>query len=455
MNILRYFSEKKRRKEYIKNCLNEFNIKNILKNSEFRSYIHFNDLSYIDHKEKKKLIWLGLSSYSGYEREKFLHFVSENFTQEDFPFILLRTLDWVKNIRSFAINLLASKLNKVNTETLKLNSDLLINALNKQNDEENWVQLRQSILDILIKNFLNDKNKHKNDSPKYRRLIYFELINKKHSELELIIIKDTDCFNRSLIFLPIFKDYVKNNIPTLVKDNCVKIRLNIFDQFLNESPLEFQNYFETALLDDNSSIRSKANYYAKKYVNFDIRNFYIAQITTPSKLIICLSENPNEKDKDLFEQGLESTNKKVIKASLSSLKKLGLLENFKEKISNLFLFHFRLLLRLEIYKIYSLEELLNLKETFEIDNKIHYLFGLLKVKSFWVMIDFLLEQIIITKSEKFIPILIEEMNHSSRIFEKIDPILKTKIKEKINSLNSQQLINQDLSTSLLFMIKYI
>lgn len=306
----------------------------------------------IDYNEKHKFIWLGLSSYSGYEREKFLYYISKNFKQDDFPFILLRTLDWVKKIRSFAINILISKLDTVKIETLKSNSKLIIAVLKKQNDEEKWVQFRQSILNTLIEEFLKDKSKYKNESPKYRRFIYFELINSNYPNLERIIRKDTDCFNRSLLFLPIFTNYVKKNITSLVKDKCVKLRMKVYDLFLSESPADFQNYFEASLLDNNSSILLKAFYYAKNYLNFEIMSYDTDHITNSSKLIICLSENPDKRDEYLFEQGIESTNKKVVKASLTALKKIGSIEKNKEKIRNIIFVHFRFILRPKIYKIY-------------------------------------------------------------------------------------------------------
>ncbi|WP_210409289.1 hypothetical protein, partial [Leptospira kanakyensis] len=337
---------------------------------------------------------------------------------------------------------------------LKLNSKLIINAFNRNNDDENWIRLKIKILNTLIDDFLRDKNNYKNESPVYRRLIYLELIDRNYANLEWVIRKDTDCYNRSLIFLPIFKEYVKSNIPSLIKDNCVKIRINVFDLFLRESSPEFQFYFEAALLDDNSSIRSKANYYAKKYTNFDTRSFYIERISSFSKLINCLSEFPDERDEYLFEQGLDSTNKKIVKSSLLALKKIGTLQKFKVKIIKILLNNFNLILRLEIHKIFTLEELLMLREKFEKENKIQLFFELIKSKSYWVMLDLILELIIFSQSEKFIPILLDQIRHSSRIFEKLDPILKNNILEKIEQLKSLELSNQNITTSLLFMIKY-
>lgn len=455
MKLLNYFKNRRNQRKFLKNYLENIDIQGTIKNVNFRSPLRFEEIHLIDLINKNKFIWLGLSSYSGYEREKFLDYCIANYKKTDFKWLLVRSMDWVDVIRSKASKFLLLTIHSQGIEDLIANFPTLCRLNESKNTDKEFTELKITINKLLISHFLTLPKNYKAYHSRYRKFIYLELIKIKEKTVLEIILKDPDCTNRSLLFEKLFNQYLITNMQKLSKDKCVKIRQNIYSLIFKSNNENSIHFLSEALFDKNINIRFSAKYYASKQYNINYREYYSLQETNEETLISLLYDTPEKTDLNLFKNGLTSKSTKTIELSLRALITLDEIKNFKPEITNIIFKNntiFRLIKR-NFYRVYSLSELLNMQSLFESKNRDFDFIDLVEVKSYFTSLKLALKRLTFQEEKRYIDFVKNKLLNKRNIYETIGFVERTDLLNLIAQIEKEKILEQKYIDELSFQIQ--
>lgn len=289
--------------------------------------------------EDEKTVILGLCSFhpNGYFREKALHKLAQQNTGKEFPYLLLRCNDWVKEIKKPAAQYIKSRLTEQHLEEI-------VKCLPYINNNSN---VFNKVVQLLTKKesfpYLDKGTVSKDRSTRlacYQMTMNLNVVSKE--SLMKYYRKEKEPSLRLFIFnewkRDIQVDDFKNSYPLLKRDKSPTIRLYALKEFIAYFPSERSKQLEAALLDKNRAIRDYARYLIKKYdTTYDFVHFYSRKKTAHLSVhiaILGIGEAGRKEHAELIAPYLKHHNVAIVKAAIRAVAMLDG-ETYKSSFADL------------------------------------------------------------------------------------------------------------------------
>lgn len=282
--------------------------------------------------EEEKIIILGLCSLhpNGYFREKALNLLGAYESGKEFPFLIIRCNDWVREVRETARMYIENRLTTKNVKYIVHNLPLFFKLKNsKRNDQNN---LFDQVVHLLSKKeslpFLDKGTKSPISKTRYfcyQILIYTNIFDKKLLFHYLKLEKEP--YYRLFLLNEIMKEISMNEFTeyysTLKRDKFPIIRARALEKYYSLYPEKSIHELENALLDKSGTIRSLARFLLKKQNDTDLASFYSRNILNGNKnllgAILGLGEVGNKEHVTLIIPFLNHENISIIKATIHAI----------------------------------------------------------------------------------------------------------------------------------------
>ncbi|OVE73614.1 hypothetical protein BVX93_01265 [bacterium B13(2017)] len=390
------------------------------------------------NQNSRLLHWIGSIDYSGYQREKSLNYLINNYQPGDENRILLRLEDWVDNVQKIARDWVFSFFNTLSLEQINAQHRLILYLARKEKlCGDNAIRV---INETIIKKATETKDYafYKLDT-KLRRYIY-NLVDTQNSQYRQRIISDKDPFNR-IILLQKFKleelsseerEILKNDKSSFVKRNFLYFQIN-------KNTIPSQEHLISFCLDDNKGIRNLAKFWLKKSYGYEPYDLYKKQ---DGYKYYFIADYAKSEDLDIFASGFKSNDQKIKNLCFKAICNIDYsrLKNMKPIE---FLSSNRTIRKLAYYylpKILSLNELHSLHHEISSigsNGQLVYL-NMIYKKSIWYFIQEALETLVFDPSDENIKFISNKYFRKPYIYEKLKPQLKDSILRKIDTLKTSE-----------------
>ncbi|VVS90985.1 hypothetical protein [Desulfoluna spongiiphila] len=387
-------------------------------------------------KNPRLLNWIGSIDYSGYQREKSLIYLVNNYKPGDENRILLRLEDWVQTISDSAKSWVFENFNNLSLKQIDDQHRLILYLSRKE-------RLTGTEVLTFINNTLLEKAFNTDDSSFYRlnsmlRRHIYNLNGNLDPVFRKRILRDKDPFNRIILLQKFNLDELTGNeIECLKNDKSVFIKRKFLYLQVSYSQKPPKNDLIVFSYDKNIGIREFARFYLMKFYAFDPYSLYKQQT---DYIYYFIADYAKKEDFDIFLEGFKSDNQMVKHLCLKAVCKI---DYFQLRSANLIdLFNSNK--RVRKLTCHYLPKILSLKELAEIKTDIVskasngnavYLYMVFQI-SIW---DFINESLIYFINEpdndhkKYILGLYYQKSY---IYEKLNPALRKKITMNMEILES-------------------
>ena len=275
------------------------------------------------------ILIIGSIHLNGYYREKCLRLMSEY--KYALPFVILRTNDWIENIRKTAEIIAFEMCDKCTAVDLINIMPYMIKVQKSlRRDNEKICVLYNSIIEH-IKKDITEKDLFEIAKSKdfyTKKYAYVMLFSQKILDCylaRLIIKTEKNKFLKSYVMCRYIELYLPGNdeIDVLLNDNNYLVRYTAAQYKYNK----LNNIWEGAeelLLDKSRTIREYAVFLLRKHTDFDVAKFYRGQIDGAECVfaIIGLGECGTKDDIKLIMPYLNSETTKFVSAALTAIRQL-------------------------------------------------------------------------------------------------------------------------------------
>lgn len=442
----------------LRSLLEDYPIECIQFNTEIRFHFELKNINRFNTEELRHLYWLGSCHYNGYEREKYLRLIITNYKAGDLNRIILRLLDWVKQIREISDNWIIDNLSKIDYYEILQNLPIIQKIENSK--KQNTVKCIPFLKKYLYDSFTDFQRISKLVSVTQRRYIYNIFIQNKDTTIIDVIITDKDPSNRTLIFNPVFKQSINIYLEKLSQDRSVFIRTRlIFNIYFYDINTYKENVFEM-LIDSSRKVRNAAQYLISKTFHIDFNNYYKANYSEHKNFISFLSDTPISEDKNLFINSVlnDTISKKY--SSIQALAKIDELYSIKEMLFDLLFTNNRIQRIVIVYlpKYFTVMEIISKQDKFlenGIDGIRVYLTILLN-KSFYETLNQIFCLMKIPDYQEFLEEFILKRILSKRsVYENINEKLRHSLQNNWRDIKTIQLKNDHLISEVDFILKTV
>ncbi|GLC28920.1 HEAT repeat domain-containing protein [Clostridium omnivorum] len=293
--------------------------------------------------EEEKVSILGLSSFhpNGYFREKAIIALSDMKTGGAVPYLLIRTNDWVRPVRSISKEQLLRYITSEYAAYFVSNLPLVLRLKECSRDEH------IDIVDAVVSIISSVEGSHilisglQTADPKIRLACYKIILQTKVANNRTIInhlIKDTNPYNRLFVLRNIRPEITQDEFldisQLLLHDKFAQIRIFALELLYSFMPEEAITILEKSLFDNNQSVRELSRYLLLKHNKYDFAAIYRDAIQKNESLYpsICgLGETGNINDSETIIKFMGSDVVKIVKASINALARLDI-QGYKEEI---------------------------------------------------------------------------------------------------------------------------
>ncbi|WP_370296249.1 HEAT repeat domain-containing protein [Rossellomorea marisflavi] len=280
--------------------------------------------------DMKKTI-LGLATFhpDGYFRERALRVHEELDSILSLPFLLLRCMDWVKEVREVANHLVRSKIRPEHATSFVDHLPILFKWRESERADKGLLEVIFSMLTeegaALIK---GTSSNH----PRIRHFSYRSILQGgRATQCQLIewMKRESEPHSRLLLYRSftetVTEDAFMAAYPVLKHDRFPQIRADVLRRYHSMHP-EDENEVRKALFDRSGMIRSVARYLMKENGVADVVAIYREAIQEGTSLrgaILGLGETGDAGDAERILPFLERSEPGIVKASIRSLGFIG------------------------------------------------------------------------------------------------------------------------------------
>ncbi len=271
---------------------------------------------------QESLLCLASMNQSGFIREKALKQL-QSISEFNFPFILQRTGDWVKQVRNKATNIIRSGITYKNTRVFIKNYKLVEWLLNVQRVDLKF--LHSEISDMLFAqdNLISIMFNLPFFSEGERFFIVKSLIHKQlfTEELLRVCLNDKSLPIRFLAIKNISPSKHREHILKALGDKSMKIRQYAIELVQDSDFFISSDHLDPLLTDESTFIRKKTRFLLQKIKNIDFHQFYIENIKANPKPgnILGLAETGTKDDIPILEKILKSDKSKNRAAAIQAI----------------------------------------------------------------------------------------------------------------------------------------
>ncbi|MCJ8314398.1 MAG: hypothetical protein HRU38_19925 [Saccharospirillaceae bacterium] len=374
------------------------------------------------HSDPRLLHWIGSINHCGYQREKSLKYLINNYKPGDENRILLRLEDWVPQISNIAKSWVLANFNNLSLMEIGDQHRLILYLIRKD-------RLAGSTVLSFVEGVLMNRALEANDEDFYllntmlRRRIY-DLSIVRSDRLRKRVLFDRDPFNRLLLIRDGFERLTSNEIDCLKNDKSVLVKKRFLSMQISSNQKPCKDDLIVFSLDKNIFVREFARFYLNEFYSLDAYSLY--EMQTDSKYFY-IADYAKKEDIAVLLEGVNDSDryvkylclKAVCKIDYSQLKTLNILDllNSNKKIRKLVCNY--------LPKIFSLIELAEYKEVIIKASNGHeiYLFMLFEV-SIWTFINESLSYIVENPDTNLIKFILNLYYQKPYIYEKLCPDLK-------------------------------
>lgn len=318
----------------IERLLERHPIQKIQFDDNFRCYYPALHLRSLSTAEIKHLYWLGSCHSSGYEREKCLKLILDDFEPEDINRVLMRLMDWVPEIRTTADRWLLRNYETVPIENFLFNLKLIAKICRKPGLSQltSVKKLLEHLSDFLV----SQPNLHKlvPDS-KVRRFAIAFMANPSKARTYLSIKHDPDPMIRLMAFSDEFQVHVAEDLDQWVSDKSVQVKMVLLRKYISHETTKYSETLYGFLADRNQSLRSSARFYLKRDFAFDGYTYCKTHLNQHPDYVLFLSDFPKLEDVALYAESIKSPRKILALAALRALDSLDKLDLGKSEYFSL------------------------------------------------------------------------------------------------------------------------
>jgi hypothetical protein len=387
-------------------------------------------------KNPRLLNWIGSIDYSGYQREKSLIYLVNNYKSGDENRILLRLEDWVPNISNLAKSWVFDNFNNLSLKQIDDQHRLILYLSRKE-------RLTGSEVIRFINNTLFEKALNTDDISFYRlnsmlRRHIYNLNENLDAVFRSRILKDKDPFNRIILLQKNdLEELSKNELESLKTDKSIFIKRKFLYLQISSSQKPPKDDLIAFSCEKNIGIREFARFYLKKFYALDPYSLYKQQTDYTYYFI---ADYAKKDDLDIFLQGLKSDNqmikylclKAVCKIDYSQLRSTNLIDLFNSNK------RVRKLTYQYLPKILSLKELAEIKTDIvskSPNGSAVYLYMVFQI-SIWNFINESLIYFINEPDNDHGKYILNLYYQKPYIYEKLNPTLKEQIIKNIGRIES-------------------
>lgn len=282
-------------------------------------------------RDSQPVLMLGLGSMhgNGYIRERCVYELDKIKDGSELPFLLIRTTDWVEEIRIPAKSAIQSRLKKENAGFFVQNIALIDKLkLRKRGDAARVLRLSHELaIDAPFKDFVSQLSSF--DLQARRLCIYLGLARQDRIQIIEQGLDNSDHQVRQIAYMTAMPQLAaEQKLEVLkkgLKDPFPSNRREMLRMVAQHFPDRFDEFIFPALMDQTTRVRTLARFlWKEKYPDFDFRKFYCERLEASLPAEICpamrgLSDNAQIEDYSIIEKFSSNKILKIRKTAIDCL----------------------------------------------------------------------------------------------------------------------------------------
>ncbi len=421
--------------------LSSYSFESLRENFENRTY-DYDCLSKLTtgYDDLRLINWIGSMSYSGYTREKCLHFLISDFSDGDESPIFLRLSDWVKPVREAACSWVIDNFSGFSAERVFRNQRILLFLSRKEQLTDNRAMLKliRLLLDAVAR-FTHEE--FLSLSLQFRKFVLKQSIEGDGLLRERIVVDPDPSVRRLLLKSSLNLNEEEKS--TFRNDKSVSLRRLFYSQQISRGEQPERDELIILALDRNRGIRQFAQFYLRQfYEEFDSYEFYKSR---SGDQFYFITDYAKDADVEHFIRGVESGSAKVRENSIRALviNDSKLLQ--RVDIPKLLLDNMRI--RTIVYEymptLFSVDEIIGMRYCFTDKPKgVIILLGIIERISFWNFVNCALAEILSDPNEELCQYVTILISRKKSLFEPLTDELKKSICDSLHSCSHRSLMSE-------------
>ncbi|VXC29441.1 conserved hypothetical protein [Bacillus sp. 349Y] len=283
----------------------------------------------VSEEVKETILCLATFHPNGYFRERALRALEESASYSSLPFLLLRCMDWVREVREVANHLVRSKISPEHASSFVSHLPILFKWMESERADKRLVEEIFTMLmeegEALIKGTASNLSKIRHFS--YRLILKGGRATQ--NQLMEWMKREREPHSRLLLYRSftenVTEDAFKAAYSVLKHDRFPQIRADVLRRYHSMHP-ENENEVRNALFDRSGMIRSIARYLMKQNGVADLAAIYREAVKEGTSLrgaILGLGETGEAGDAERILPFIERSEPGIVKASIRSLGFIG------------------------------------------------------------------------------------------------------------------------------------
>jgi len=225
--------------------------------------------------DERLLHWVGSINRSGFQREKSLLWLIENFTPGDEDRILLRLEDWVPEVSRHAEKWVIDNLYRFSFSNLQNYQNVVVHLIRKDRLKESIALARLN--NTLLENLWDLDGSHFYSSSAPFRTHLYRIGIESDSNLRQWILKDPSPFIRSLMLeLVPYNELTSAENKSLMADPSYQVKKRYIVSTIKAGQNLEKKFLMNLIYSNSKSMRELTRYYLKRDYQIDLYKHYLS-----------------------------------------------------------------------------------------------------------------------------------------------------------------------------------